>query len=386
MSHEVQIVVIGAGASGMATAARVSEGRTVCVLERQTRAARYGVKLAPARWDWAWIEDVDAAALAWAGVAMGEGIGGVTAPKGMLHLFEDGWNGAYREMLARGNAAGSGVAGLKRSEVAKLFPYVNSARCAAALYQPPGVAGATDLDRIYRLSRTALRRNGGQVHFGEWLEEAGFADGVWTVRTNKRVIKARALVNCAGAWADDVARRCGTRRIGLRSSRSVGMELSLGWTVDSAWPDWPFLVSHTRAGLIMCDFRRLGRVAISVSSPDGWSGQWDGTATVTDVASALSAFEAWTNLRVDEASGPSWSWIRSWTNDRRPTIGWANDVPSFFWVAGLDSTGPESVVAISALASDMICNKRDFWEQLARAGVKRERFSPSRLVHAGVAA
>jgi len=388
MVDKCQILIIGSGIAAVSLGARLARwDRTVWLLEREEYAGCQASERAVAPWDPAWVADPDSATLAWASAGMWDEAPNVLTPKEMLHIYAEDWLADMPEMYARGFAKGTGVEQLERRDIASRYPYLNTdgGRCAAALYLPAGAAGTIDARRLYSHFRSQLYRWSGKIFLKEELLHATYGGGAWTVRTNRREIRADVIVNCAGAWADEVARRCETRRIGLWSTKRTALNLAIKPNAVVPWPGGPFLVWQRRLAPFICDLLPHGRTIISPATEEA-SAPCNAQVEGWEVAAAIDTVEDWTWIRVLEDSGPSWSWLRTCVRDRRPVIGWARDVPNFLWVAALGWTGVECTLAISAIASDMALNRSEFAELVNRYGIQTERFSPDRLAYAGVTA
>lgn len=387
MADRCHILVIGAGLAGVSVAARLARwDRTVWILEQEEYSPYHATDRALTPWDPAWVSDPDSAALAWASAAMWDEVPKVLSPKGVLHLFGEDWLADYPDMLARGFATGSGVEQLEKWEIAQRFPFlkVDSGHCEAALYVPPGAAGTIDARRLYSYFRSQLYRRAGRIFLREALEEGSYGGGAWTVRTKSRTIRADVIVNCAGAWADDVARKCGTRRMGLVSTKRTLLSLAIEPNSDVLWRGGPFIVWQGNPADFLCDLRPKHRVVISPADETP-SPPCDAEVEPWEVAAAIERFEDWTTMRLNETCGSSWAWLRTYAKDRRPVIGWAREAPGFFWSTGFGESGSKCALAASAIAADMIRNQSEFSDLIDRYGIRMERFSPERLGFAGVA-
>src|SRR3954469_21062832 len=64
-----------------------------------------------------------------------------------------------------------------------------------------------------------FRRSGGKILCSAPLKSASRSGGRWTVDAGSEQFTAKVIVNAAGAWADEVAGRCGVRPLGIRALR-----------------------------------------------------------------------------------------------------------------------------------------------------------------------
>jgi L-2-hydroxyglutarate oxidase LhgO len=116
---------------------------------------------------------------------------------------------ALDRLLANGTA--NGVPGLRRIGPEELREYEPHAAGIAALHSP--ATAIVDFGQVAAAMAEELRAAGAQVLTGTAFRSATAARGGpgLRVRTTAGDLEARALVNCAGLYADEVARRMGLR-------------------------------------------------------------------------------------------------------------------------------------------------------------------------------
>src|SRR5215212_216414 len=85
-----------------------------------------------------------------------------------------------------------------------------------------------DVAGIHQACLTYFRRVGGKVLCSAPLRVARRSADHWAVEAGSEHFTATVIVNAAGAWADDVARRCGIRPLGIRALRRTIVQLRTG--------------------------------------------------------------------------------------------------------------------------------------------------------------
>jgi D-hydroxyproline dehydrogenase subunit beta len=211
-------VVIGAGVLGACLAARLAEAGAEVTLLEQAQPGR-----AATRWSFAWLNSNDkgprayhdlnhAGMRAWAALAAGPGGADWYRPAGNIEWAADAPGWARLTARVR-RLAGWGYA-------ARLIGAAEAAELEPSLRLPPSVAEVAWFPSegylltgplVSQLVRRAVRR-GATLLTGAPGHAVGFAGGGRAVRTAAgEVIKADAVVCCAGRWVPELAALAGAR-------------------------------------------------------------------------------------------------------------------------------------------------------------------------------
>lgn len=183
------------------------------------------------------------------------------------------------------------------------------------------------------------------------------------VVTDSDTIRARAVVNASGAWANVIARMAGARELPLRPCRR---HLFVSPPIDWVDPGWPFVwdVSHDiyfrpeGEGLLLC---ACDQTELPPGDPP-----IDGSVKEL-LAEKIEAFMPGLSA-VSISRG--WAGFRTLTPDGRFIIGWDPKVKNFFWAAGLGGHGMTTSSAVGALAAKLLIGGSD---------TKSAPFSPERF-------
>lgn len=103
----------------------------------------------------------------------------------------------------------NGVAGLERigpERIREIEPHANAL---AALYSP--ATGIVDFGKVAMTMASVLEGRGTAILTGARVGRIVSADGGLVLETARGAVRARALINCAGLYADRVARLMGVR-------------------------------------------------------------------------------------------------------------------------------------------------------------------------------
>jgi D-arginine dehydrogenase len=155
------------------------------------------------------------------------------------------------------------------------------------------------------------------------------------------------LVNAAGAWADDVARRCGVEPIGLQPMRRTVVQIRVG---RGGLRDLP-LVTDLHDSFY---FKGEGDRSVWVSPLDETPvDPCDAAPEEIDIATAIDRFERAVDWPV-EAVERKLAGLRTFAPDRLPKLGFDLGAPSFFWCAGQGGMGIQTAPAASLLCAALI--------------------------------
>lgn len=163
----------------------------------------------------------------------------VATEPGELQLLDD--------LHERGLKNGLAVEKLDRKQLKEAEPHATGL---AGLSVPS--TGIVDYTRVANAFATLVEEKGGQLRTGTRVQSVSETGSAVEVRTNRGVIRARTLVNCAGLHSDRVARLCGvdpgTKIVPFRGEyyelRSEKRYLVKNLIYPVPNPNFPFLGVH----------------------------------------------------------------------------------------------------------------------------------------------
>ncbi|MDF2233935.1 FAD-dependent oxidoreductase [Albimonas sp. CAU 1670] len=350
MTETSDILVIGAGIAGVgAGAMAAAAGARVCVLEAEATPAyhttgrsaaiyirNYGGPVLRAVNDAAHPAFMDPE-----GFSGGAIEGALLSRRGVLTIATDD----ELEGLEASFAESKGLERLTGPEAEALFPLLKKGRVAAASLEPD--ASDIDVDRLFQGFARMLRRAGGRIVTGARVGKIERVGDVWRVETPAGVFEAPALVNAAGAWADEVAEMAGAKRLGIVPKRRSAAILPLPAGVDSsAWPlidpvafDW---YAKPQSGSLM--------VSPADEDPVAPMDAWPDDMVLAEGLDRFAQAMDYEVTRVERA----WAGLRSFAPDETPVVGFAPETEGFFWLAGQGGHGIQTSPALSALAGALL--------------------------------
>jgi D-arginine dehydrogenase len=249
------------------------------------------------------------------------------------------------------------------------LPALRREAAQAGLFEPD--ACDIDVHSLHQGYLRSARQRGATVICNAQLESAQYANSRWTLQTCAGYCSANLLVNAAGAWADDVAVRCGVEPIGLTPLRRT----ALVFDDHQSWncKHWPLAVEIGEQLYFKPDAGRfLASPADEIPSP-----ACDAQPDEFDVAVLLDRLERLTLLRPKRITG-RWAGLRTFASDRTPVAGFDTQIPNFFWLAGQGGYGIQTAPALAQLSASLI-RGQTMPQGLASHGVRTQDLSAHRL-------
>ncbi len=367
--------VIGAGMAGASVAYRLSgEGAAVAVLEQEDRPGYHSTGRSAAMF----METYGTAhtrALTRASrdfflhPPAGFCEHPILSSRGVLYVGqpgqEDMLEAAGRAYLAQNLE----IERLGAREVVDMVPCMLEERAVGAIYDP--AASDMDVDGLHQGFLRGMRGHGALLLCDAELQGATRAQGMWTLRTRSATLRAKVLVNAAGAWADPVARACGVGEIGIQPMRRSAFLFAGPDGVD--FSRWPTVLGADESYYFKPD---AGTLLGSPANADPVPPQ-DAAPDELDIATGIYRIEEVTTLRIRRPSHV-WAGLRSFAPDHEFVIGPDAAAEGFFWLAGQGGYGIQTAAGASALAAALLLG-RPVPPELAAHGVDAAVVDPARF-------
>lgn len=238
---------------------------------------------------------------------------------------------------------------------------------AGGVYEPD--ARSLDVDLLLRSYAREARQRGAEMRLNVALVSAARTGRCWDVRTTGGDIVVDTLVNAAGAWADDVAQRCGIVPLKLTPLRRSACLVRTDRDVEG----WPLVMDVANR----CYFEPGAGGLLLSPADEHLSPPVDAQPDEIDIAWGIEVVNELTDLSIRSVR-TAWAGLRTFTSDRDPAVGRDVDDPSFIWFVGQGGAGIKTAPAMAdALAAAM--GVADWPTGLARFGVHPEDLDPIRL-------
>ena len=213
-----------------------------------------------------------------------------------------------------------------------------------------------------------LRRLGGDLYAGERVAELVRQQDSWALTSEAgQRFEAPVVINAAGSWADELAKRAGVRPLGLEPKRRtiITFDAPAGVRLDHL----PFAKTIKDELYFAPESGRLFASPMDEVPTEPCDAQPD----EYEVALAAYRMEERTTVRVERIHS-RWAGLRTFTPDRHPAVGFAGDAEGFFWLAGQGGFGLQTSPALAAITKSLITGAN--WPV---ADVTKEALSPLRF-------
>jgi D-arginine dehydrogenase len=262
---------------------------------------------------------------------------------------------------------------LTAREARELVPVLREDYVAAAVLE----SGAMDMD-VNALHQGFLRgagRRGAQRRQNARVEELEGDGDAWRVRAGGDVIKAKVVVNAAGAWCDEIAGLAGTRLVGLTPKRRTAILFE--GPGEQQFADWPMFIDVDEEFYVRPESGAL------MGSPADETPMrpCDVQPDELDIAIAVDRLQKATTLEIRRISR-SWAGLRSFVADKTPVVGFDPDLEGFFWLAGQGGYGIQTAPSMGRVAAALAVGG-GIPEDLQAFGVRAADLSPERFANGG---
>lgn len=368
-------VIIGAGIAGASLAYRLAGQASVVVLERESQPGYHSTGRSAAMFMEAY-GTPQIQALTRASRAFYEHPPehftehALLEPRGCLYVANHEQLPQLQQAYDASRAASANVTLIDTEHALALVPCLRPEVVAGAMLETQ--ARDLDVHALHQGFLRAMRRAGGVLHCDAELSSATREHGLWhLVLGDGRQLRARNLVNAAGAWADQVAQLCAVPPIGLQPCRRTAFTFDGPEGMDFA--RWPAVIGIDERFYFKPD---AGQLLGSPANADPVPAH-DVMPEELDIATGIYHIETVTSLSIRRPRH-SWAGLRSFVADGDLVVGWDNHCEGFYWLAAQGGYGIQSAAGVSQLACAQLLDQ-PLPDALLAQGVEPGRLAPARL-------
>lgn len=370
--------VIGAGMAGASVAYRLAhKGASVIVLERESQPGYHSTGRSAAMFMESYGTDqIRALTRASRGFYMNPPEGfcssALLPARDVLYVGQQGQQQLLDDALAMYLRDGLKAEMITAERAKALVPVLEQDKIIGAVHD----MAATDIDvaELHQGFLRGMREKGAQLRCNAELlnAERDAQTGVWSLTLpGGDVIRARAVVNASGAWADTVAQMCGAKPLNIQPKRRTAFTFNPPEGVDAH--AWPVVIGVDESFYFKPD---AGQLLGSPANADPVLAH-DVVAEELDVAMGIHSIEELTSLRIRRPNHV-WAGLRSFAPDGDFVVGWDPQVQGFFWLAGQGGYGIQTAAGASATACALLL-REELPESVREQGVDPAKLSPARF-------
>ena len=345
MTAGCDIAIIGAGMAGASLAASLADEASVVLLEAEDAPGYHATGRSAAFWEETYGGPKIFPLTAASGPFLREG--GFLTQRGVLHIGRQQDEAAIDGFIARFHALGARIERLGRGRLIELVPGLRSEWVLGTWSK---ACADIDVAALHAHFLAEAKAKGSRLLTRARLVAAQRDSADWrlTLADGER-LRARVIVNAAGAWADEVGRMAGARPIGILPLRRTVVQLRCQ---PPAPADLPLVLD---IGGTFYFKPENGRLWLSPHDETP-SPACDAAPDEIDVAMAVERLEQAVDWKV-EAVERKWAGLRSFSPDRAPVYGFDPQVPGFFWCTGQGGFGIQTSPAAADMAAAMLLGR-----------------------------
>lgn len=373
--REFDVAIVGAGIAGASLGWRLAERRSVLLLERESQPGYHSTGRSAAMFMESYgppmVRALTRASRAfYEAPPPGFAEHPLLSARGALYVATHEQAPLLDKMRAELQATGSQVERLDAAATLAKAPCLRPELVHGALFE----ADARDIDvgALHQGFLRSFKQRGGTLSTNAPVQAATREGDAWLLQlASGETLRARTVVNAAGAWADELATLFGAQRVGLTPCRRSAFTFKAPEGVDvSAWP--------AVAGIDESFYFKpdAGQLLGSPANADP-THPHDVVPEELDIATGIYHIEALTTLTIRRPSA-TWAGLRSFVPGGEMVIGWDGLRPGFFWLAGQGGYGIQCAAGASLLAAALLFDE-PLPEPLRAEGVDPAALSPQRL-------
>lgn len=292
--------------------------------------------------------------------------GGFLHRRGGLYIARGEDEAAVAGFMKQFAQTGVTIERLDRSALETMIPGIRHG-WDHAIHEPN--CADIDVAGVHQHYLATARSGGAKLAMRHRLEAAEREGDMWRLDFGAAgEVKARILINAAGAWADQIATLTGASPLGITPLRRTVAQLRIA---PQAPVDLPLVLD---LGGEFYFKPESGRLWLSPHDETP-SPPCDAAAEELDVAIAIDRFEKVVDWQV-EAVERKWAGLRSFAPDRLPIYGYDTQREGLFWFAGQGGYGIQTAPAAARLAAQLLTGSpRDAMTERLDAGL----YAPARF-------
>lgn len=306
----------------------------------------------------------------------------ILAPRGALTVAGPGQEQQLDEQLDIVRSVSAKAARLSSAQALELVPVLRPELLIGAVHEPD--AFDMDVNALHQGFLRGARAQGTQLQCDTEVLKLERDRGGWLLHTRRRrhddrgqlimtdeTLRAAQVVNAAGAWCDEIARRAGLHGIGLQPKRRSAFLFNAPDGQDAS--RWPMFIGVDESWYVKPDARVLLGSPANADPVDAHDVQPE----EFDIAVGIDRIQNATTMQIRRPIR-TWAGLRSFVGDGGLVIGARDGEPGFVWLSAQGGYGIQTSPAAGACAAALLRGEALPDTVLAR-GSSVAGLSPDRL-------
>ena len=343
MQVKADIIVIGAGIAGTSAAAALAQSANIIVLDQEAQAGYHSTGRSAATWAPYYGPDIirflTAASID-------------TLSKPEANFADQPFTCKRGEMMLglEGDEAEiechklMGMDSLSLSDARALVPMLKDS--VKHILYTDNMLGI-DVDALHQAFIRKIKSNSSQIIVNQKVVAMEYSDNRWHINTATTDYQSPIVINAAGAWADNIAALAGVTPVGLQPKRRSAALAP--YAEGENMPDWPMIFGAGES-FYCTPFGNGMMISPADETPVDPHDVWPEDI---DIATGIDLFQQ--HIDYDFKSViHQWAGLRTFAPDGNPVVGFDNNLPGFFWLAGQGGYGIQTSPALAALCRELI--------------------------------
>lgn len=276
------------------------------------------------------------------------------------------------ESLKQDLSADGEVSALDAATLTERYPLLAEGYADAGILDTHG--SDIDVAALHQGYLRAFKAAGGEMMLSSEVQELRHDGTTWQVTTPNGEVRARVLVNAAGAWGEHLGALAGAEHVGLVPKRRTALTIAQPEGFETR--HYPLIVDIEEQFYLKPEPNGL-LISPANEDPEVPS---DVQPDEMDIALCIDRIERAFRFKVRRIES-KWAGLRSFVADKCPVVGFSEMTPNFFWFVGQGGYGIQSAPAMSRLGAALVTGQ-DVPADILAEGLRVGDLSPVRFARA----
>jgi len=293
----------------------------------------------------------------------------ILTPRATMLVGSPGQEADMQALYTELREASDQVTLISAQQVCERVPVLKPEQVIGAVLDPSSFD--IDVDSLHQGYLKGFRRAGGQLLCDAGVTAMERNGQQWTIHTTSSVVTAPTVINAAGAWGDELARKAGVTAIGLQPRRRSAFIFRQPAEINCT--EWPLTVGVGEDWYIKPE---AGLLLGSAANADDCEPQ-DVQPEELDIALGIDRIQTMTSLAIRRPER-TWAGLRTFAPDGNLVGGFDSSVEGFFWLVGQGGYGIQTSAAMGQTCA-ALARHQLIPENIVRSGLSAEMLGPARL-------